>query len=234
MYFALSTPLPAFLPLPRFLLPLPLSLNAKLVYALLLERTTLSQQNGWVDDDGRVFIIYPIQRIAQDLGRSERTICTALRELDRAGLLRRVRKANNQPNRIYLLMPEEPQLSSGVTGNSCVSQAQKASTSDGQNLPANLIEREETKRNQTEGEGALVLGAYQNVSLSPSQLSSLKQRHGASWAGAVERLSTYMAETGRRYASHYAVLRRWIAEDARRGKKTAAAIHDGYEGGESL
>ena len=40
-----DTKLPAYLPYPRFLLKMEISQTAKLLYALLLDRSTLSQKN---------------------------------------------------------------------------------------------------------------------------------------------------------------------------------------------
>lgn len=62
------------------------SINAKLLYGLVLNRTTLSQKSGWVSEDGNVYVIYTIKQMANDLDRSERTVKTALRELENAGL----------------------------------------------------------------------------------------------------------------------------------------------------
>ena len=78
------------------------SINAKLLYGLLLNRTTLSQKSGWVSEDGNVYVIYTIKQMADDLDRSERTVKTALRELENAGLITRVRQGWNQANRIFL------------------------------------------------------------------------------------------------------------------------------------
>ena len=66
------------------------SINAKLLYGLLLNRTTLSQKSGWVSEDGNVYVIYTIKQMADDLDRSERTVKTALRELENAGLITRM------------------------------------------------------------------------------------------------------------------------------------------------
>ena len=67
IYVGLDTGLPPYLPYPRFLLKMDISQTAKLLYALLLDRTTLSQRNGWQDDQGRTFIVYPIAEIAEML-----------------------------------------------------------------------------------------------------------------------------------------------------------------------
>lgn len=49
-YIKAQTPLPAYFPYPKFLLQMSLSHTARLTYVLLLDRMTLSQKNGWVDE----------------------------------------------------------------------------------------------------------------------------------------------------------------------------------------
>ena len=44
-----------------------LSMDAKLLYALFLDRVSLSIKNGWIDNQGRVFIYYSIKNICEDL-----------------------------------------------------------------------------------------------------------------------------------------------------------------------
>ena len=82
------------------------SINAKLLYGPLLNRTTLSQKSGWVSEDGNVYVIYTIKQMANDLDRSEWTVKTALRELENARLITRVRQGWNQANRIFLQIPD--------------------------------------------------------------------------------------------------------------------------------
>lgn len=65
-----------------------LSQTAMLLYALLLDRTTLSRKNGWQDDKGRIYIVYPVAEIAGTLHKTTVTIQNALNELDGAGLFR--------------------------------------------------------------------------------------------------------------------------------------------------
>ena len=68
-YIMADTPLPIYLPYPRFLLKMEISQTAKLLYALLLDRSTLSQKNGWQDGEGRIFIVYPVAEIAEMLDK---------------------------------------------------------------------------------------------------------------------------------------------------------------------
>ena len=44
-----------------------ISTDAKLLYGLLLDRMQLSLKNGWVDDDGRVFIYFRVESIMEAL-----------------------------------------------------------------------------------------------------------------------------------------------------------------------
>ena len=73
-YITADTKLPAYLPYPRFLLKMEISQTAKLLYSLLLDRSTLSQKNKWQDDKGRIYIIYPIAEIAEILDKGSTTI----------------------------------------------------------------------------------------------------------------------------------------------------------------
>lgn len=116
IFFKKNTPLPPFIPLPRFMVASEHSINAKLLYGLLLNRTMLSQKNGWVSEDGNVYVIYTIKQMADDLNRSERTIKNALNELQNAGLITRVRQGWNRANRIFLHLPDGVQLSSPTGG----------------------------------------------------------------------------------------------------------------------
>ena len=109
-YITADTKLPAYLPYPRFLFKMEISQTAKLLYALLLDRSTLSQKNKWQDDEGRIYIIYPIAEIAEILDKGSTTIKGALNELDMAGLLERERGGFSAPNRLYVKVPRVPQV----------------------------------------------------------------------------------------------------------------------------
>lgn len=109
MHFKQDTALPPFYPLPQFLLARKLTANAKILYALLLSRTQLSQRSGWVGEDGSVYIIYTVRQMAQALGCSVRSVSSALRELEREGLLRRLRRGITKANLLYLLLPDDAQ-----------------------------------------------------------------------------------------------------------------------------
>ena len=118
------------------------SINAKLLYGFLLNRTMLSQKSGWVSEDGNVYVIYTIKQMANDLDRSERTVKTALRELENAGLITRIRQGWNQANRIFLQILDMVQVSSRPEGNICPMDVQDSSPCMGQKLPASNTDTE--------------------------------------------------------------------------------------------
>lgn len=101
-YFYMESELPHYLPYPSFLLRSGLSMTATAVYAVLLNRTTLSQKMNWVDEAGRVYCIYTIAELSKKLGRSDTTIKNAMKELVKADLLEKKRISFQGPNRIYL------------------------------------------------------------------------------------------------------------------------------------
>lgn len=104
------TPLPRYLPFPKFLLDAQLSHTAKLLYALLLDRATLSRKNNWTDEQGRIYVIYPNAKLAQALGCSFSSITRSLTELTNAGLIERTRSGFSKPSRIFLKIPHTAML----------------------------------------------------------------------------------------------------------------------------
>jgi len=82
-----------------------ISVEAKVLYGLLLDRMGLSMKNGWLDEEGRVYIIFTIADIKAMLGCAEQKANKLLRELDSAGgigLIERRRRGLGKPNVIYV------------------------------------------------------------------------------------------------------------------------------------
>ena len=79
------------------------SSEAKLMYGLLLDRNALSQKNGWLDEQNRVYIIYTIEEMRRDLGCATEKISKVLKELETIGLLYRKRNGRGRPNYLYVM-----------------------------------------------------------------------------------------------------------------------------------
>jgi hypothetical protein len=79
-----------------------LSVEAKVLYGLMLDRMGLSVQNGWLDDRGRVFIYYTIDAVREDLCCGKEKACKLQADLERAGLIERRRQGLTKPSMIYV------------------------------------------------------------------------------------------------------------------------------------
>ena len=79
-----------------------LSIPAKVLYGVLLDRMSLSRKNGWFDEENRVFIIYQIGEIQEDLGFSKKKAMELLSELQEFGLLEKKRRGHGLPNILYV------------------------------------------------------------------------------------------------------------------------------------
>lgn len=79
-----------------------LSLQAKMLYSILLDRMALSRKNSWFDDENRVYIIYPIMEIQSDLGFSKKKAMDYLTELETFGLVEKKKRGFGLPSIIYV------------------------------------------------------------------------------------------------------------------------------------
>lgn len=80
-----------------------LSAESKILYGILLDRVSLSAKNGWLDSQGRVYIIYTIEDIMGDLNCGNKKAIQLLSELEgKAGLIERKRQGLGKPNLIYV------------------------------------------------------------------------------------------------------------------------------------
>ena len=58
-------------------------------------------------------------------------------------------------------------------------------------------------------------GEFENVLLSVDELQKLKSKLGAETESYIERLSSYIASSGKKYKSHYATILSWTQKDAK-------------------
>ena len=163
-YIKAQTPLPAYFPYPKFLLQMSLSHTARLTYVLLLDRVTLSQKNGWVDVQGRAYVLYPLAGLAEDLQSSISSVTRALRELEAARLIERRSNGFSKPNQIFLGVPQTAQKCSiGMIKNE-QPDCSKVSNTIAQNCTSNQINKNNLKLNKI-NRTKEAYGRYQNVFL---------------------------------------------------------------------
>ena len=83
-----------------------ISSNAKVLYALMISRNSLSEKNNWTDQRG-TYIYYTIEEIQKTMNISERTAQRLVRELVKARLIVRRPQTQNKPYKIYVQDSEE-------------------------------------------------------------------------------------------------------------------------------
>ena len=79
-----------------------MSLDAKVTYTFLLNRFQLSRRNGWVNDAGEVFVIFPRKALAKELRICEQRVTAAFRKLAELQLIWEKRCGRGDANQIYL------------------------------------------------------------------------------------------------------------------------------------
>lgn len=79
-----------------------LSLAAKFLYGLILDRLSLSVQNGWLDNENVPYAYYSIDSAAEDLGCKRDYVMKIFRELEENTLIIRKRQGNGKPSRVYI------------------------------------------------------------------------------------------------------------------------------------
>lgn len=86
-----------------------LSVDAKLLYSLLLDRKTMANMNGWIDQYGTAYVIYPKSEMKKHLNASRYRVDIALEELEKCGQMVVVTQPN--PGRLCQIYVKD------ITGN---------------------------------------------------------------------------------------------------------------------
>lgn len=96
------------------------------------------------------------------------------------------------------------------------------------------IESEKEREPETGRPAPAAYGRYGNVFLSDTELSELQAELPGRWERYIERLSEYIASTGKKYRNHAATIRRWAADDTNKGMTKTYTPDYSYKEGESL
>ncbi len=89
-----------------------LSIEAKVIYAFLLNRMNLSRMNKWINDKGEIYLIYTRKEIQSKLNLSDKPVTRAFKELREANLIKEEKQGFGKPNLIYIgkIKQEELQI----------------------------------------------------------------------------------------------------------------------------
>lgn len=79
-----------------------LSSTAKILYSLFLDRLKFAVQNGWVDHNGDLFVVYPKSEMKKNLNMTRHGVDQAVQELVQVGKLVRIIPNNGKANHFYI------------------------------------------------------------------------------------------------------------------------------------
>lgn len=206
--------------------------NIVLIWVMLLTMA------GRCNSGGMIFLTenipYTPKMLADELGFEENTVRLALEALERLGMVvssdgcfaiagwsehqnidgmekireqNRLRKQRQRENQ--KLLPEASRDSHGTVTQSHATDIDKELESD----------KEELSKDNSKKPTKHKYGEYNNVLLTDGELDKLKSEY-PDWAERIERLSSYVASTGKSYKSHYATIRNWARKDTAQGKMT--------------
>ena len=112
--FTVKSPAASYIPLPRFLLQdeqlRDISNDAKVLYALLLDRASVSRQNGYIEPDGTIRLYFTLEQAQKKLHRSRQSATRIFRELEYSGLINRKKQGLGKPAVITLNYPADAKL----------------------------------------------------------------------------------------------------------------------------
>ena len=109
----MQSPAASYVPLPRFLMEdslAGLSSDAKVLYALMLDRASISKVNGFLETDGTIRIYFTVEQAQKKLHRSRQCATRIFRELEYSGLIVRRKQGLGKPALITLNYPADAKL----------------------------------------------------------------------------------------------------------------------------
>ena len=210
-----------------------MSSDAKLLYAIMLDRATLSFKNGWIDEEKRVYIIFTIDEMMKKLNKSNKTIIKVMLELElKYGLIEKKRLGFNKPNIIYVkdFMSIYSEENTFQEVNNLHIRSEKVTLQEVKNLhlrneestlqevkgiQPNHTNNNYTNYNQTNNSYTeyIYCGSFENVKLYKDDYMMLKSKLGNRLEDYIERLSLYIRSTGKAYKDHAATILSWYQKD---------------------
>ena len=82
----------------------------RVLYALLLDRASISRQNGYVEPDGTIRLYFTLEQAQTKLHRSRQSATRIFRELEYSGLIIRKKQGLGKPALITLNYPADAKL----------------------------------------------------------------------------------------------------------------------------
>lgn len=175
---------------------------------------------------GNMLVPYDIEKLGEVTKTSVDTVAVALKVFEQIGLIE-----VQEGGQLYLAhLNSMVGSETAGAGRKRLQRAQRSGTKQGQNgdnVPQSIENRVKSLENRTKSiEKESVqdaskkaaptrhkYGSYKNVLLSDEDLEKLKEEFPSDWQSRIERLSEYIASSGKKYKNHLATIRSWARND---------------------
>ena len=235
VYIRRESKRPIYAPFPVFLMDYDLSMTARVLYALMFNRAMLSQINNWVDDLGRVFIVFTEAEMCAALQKGLSTVKKALADLEHFDLLTRERGGFGKANRIYLRTAIPiGEKTTAIEPETRPSDSRDSDATAAENLTSsNIIESQYQSDRRDEISERTAFGRYGNIFLSEAEYAQLRLDYPGDLDRYIEEMSRYLSAHGRTYKNYEAAVRMWAANDKKQSADHGSTDYS-YEGEDSL
>lgn len=226
-----------------------ISIEAKVLYSYMLNRMGLSYKNGWIDEDGKVFIYYTIESIKDQFNCASEKANKLIAELDiksGIGLIEKKRQGLGKPNRIYVkdfmsifnnmeFKNQEVRKTKFQKFDNRNSRDSNIESQDFRKSEGNYnnISNKELRKNDF-SKGQKPYGIYKNIFLTDEEYKDLTNELGSRITEYIDRLSSYMKANNRVYQDHKATIINWYLNDQAKNINENSTRKMNYDIGESL
>lgn len=160
------------------------------------------------------------------------SVKSGLKELQDAGYLTRQRKRNDKGQLKETLweisdepMSDYPTLGKPTLGKPTLDNQPLLNTNLTKDLPKQKTNKTKDQKNAPKRK----YGEFDNVLLTDEEHEKLKERFPYDLDKRIERLSGYVASTGKKYKSHYATIINWAKKDNKGTKERSSAGGSEYD-----
>ena len=198
---------------------------------------------------------YSVRGVAAICKEGVDSVNSGLRELEEAGYLSRSQKRqdNGRMGEIEYVIYElpdgvSPDAAASDTGVPDTGQPHTENPDTVESDPENPGEINKVRTSKEETSTEIInkreskrpvrhrYGQYQNVLLTDEEMEKLMNEFPNDYKNRIERLSEYMASTGKIYKNHLATIRSWARRDGQKTQEKKGYGHENYQfaAGESL
>ena len=198
-----------------------LSIEAKVTYALLLDRLELSRINKWFNKNGEIFLIYTRQELIDELKISKSTATKVFNELKQCKLIVEERLGRGEANRIYIGKIKSEDLEQFKKRNfrSLKTELLEVQNSTSRSLKEYLNNTNNNNTDNINKDDKKYL-LDDKVSLYGGEIEKLVNEYGMDkTVKCIVDLNLYKVSKGKEYSSDYDAILRWVINKVERDEK---------------